>query len=598
MNNQERTFKKSESNGLTEGNNEENNTLIKNINISDKCEPKIDLGYNRIKYRASDNSQNNKNNTIDTNNYKYNNKDDDNNIFQKEEEKIKENSIIKEKEEEKLNINLKERESISINSKETEKEITLKKEREESKDKYNESKIKELSEEDNISLSNSYFNESSKLSTIKRNIEKNNNKTDEKNQFKNNNNSNKNINNNMINDFSYKNEISIKSEGSNNIIVETKFFKKDKNKENIDLVKESKEKILTKEEILYYTHIIFLNNSKFMKNQQKYMMTKTNFLNILKSLNLISSQIILVEIDLIYDSICPKSSMIIYSQFNQLLMKVIQKLYPEKYNISPKLTINYFLNKLINYYNLFFENKIPKDYLYKYQYNSIVKLLQVYPNEKQINIINEIFLTINEIYEKYFLYELNYNHDFIYRSRENLIEFCKDFEIVPQIINSTQAMTYYNLAIHIDQTYNFLSSELKKYKNIKNKGIIFTLIHFNLFLIHISLYYYTKLFGSKTWTYDENNQNITNEGKLILFLEKLEYSKGMINFIPKLSTPRTKNMTLIPSREICYSLDIFELHKKKTKENKFLDEVFYNEQENIEKEKIEKDKEIKNMLFD
>ena len=78
------------------------------------------------------------------------------------------------------------------------------------------------------------------------------------------------------------------------------------------------------------------------------------------------------------------------------------------------MTINYFLNKLITHYNLYFKNKIPKDYLYKYQYNSIVKLLQIFPNENQLFILNEILLTLNEIYEKYFIYELNYNHYIIY----------------------------------------------------------------------------------------------------------------------------------------------------------------------------------------
>jgi len=61
------------------------------------------------------------------------------------------------------------------------------------------------------------------------------------------------------------------------------------------------------------------------------MMSKSNFLNILKSLNLITSQQILVEIDLIFNSISPKSPMIIYSQFNQILLKIIETLYPEKY---------------------------------------------------------------------------------------------------------------------------------------------------------------------------------------------------------------------------------------------------------------------------
>ena len=100
------------------------------------------------------------------------------------------------------------------------------------------------------------------------------------------NNSNNN-NNNTYDLILNSNEISIESEGPNNIIIETKFNKSNNAyaNEDIDLTKESKENMLSKEEILYYTHIIFLNNSTYVKNQQKYMMSKTNFLNIIKSLN-------------------------------------------------------------------------------------------------------------------------------------------------------------------------------------------------------------------------------------------------------------------------------------------------------------------------
>ena len=293
------------------------------------------------------------------------------------------------------------------------------------------------------------------------------------------------------------------------------------------------------------------------------MMSKSNFLNIMKTLNLISTQLILVEIDLLFDSFSTKFKMITYSQFNQILMKIIQILYPEKYKISPKLTMNYFLNKLINEYNLFFENKIPKDYLYKYQYNSIVKILQIMPDENQIFIMNDIYLIVNEIYSKYFRYEINYNHRMMYKSSENLIEFCKDFEIIPQTINQTQAMTYYNLSIHINEGYNIFNNEIKKYQNFKNKGIIFTLVHFMLFIIHISLYSYTKIFGSKKWTYDLNDSSISKETKLIIFLEKLEHSKGMLNFIQPLSWPTNKAFSLIPDKEICSLAGIFDIYKNK-----------------------------------
>ena len=380
------------------------------------------------------------------------------------------------------------------------------------------------------------------------------------------------IKNEILDDFMIENNL------NNNINKLSIIPKEEDTFESINIIKESNNyNILTREQILYFTHIIFLNNASFMKNKECYMMSKSNFLNILKSIKIIKSQLILVQIDLIYDSISSKSSMIDYSQFNQILMKIIKNIYKEQYSKSPQLTINIFITKLINYYNLFFENKIPKDYLYKYQYNSIVKILQIFPNENQIILIKEIILTINEIYEKYFFYELDYNKEYLYKSSENLVLFCKDFEIVPQIINSTQAVTYYNLIIHIQQIYNTLQDSLKKLKICKNKGKIFTLYHFILFIIHMSLYSYTKLFGSKTW--NVKNNNISKESKLLLFLEKLEHSKGMTNFLSKLFTPRTKPLSLIPPKRVCLDLGIFESEKKNLKLNEFLDEIFQEKKE-------------------
>ena len=389
-------------------------------------------------------------------------------------------------------------------------------------------------------------------------------------------------NNQNLYDNSIKNEnlgdFMIENNLNNNINKLSIIPKEEDTFESINIIKESNNyNILTREQILYFTHIIFLNNASFMKNKECYMMSKSNFLNILKSIKIIKSQLILVQIDLIYDSISSKSSMIDYSQFNQILMKIIKNIYKEQYSKSPQLTINIFITKLINHYNLFFENKIPKDYLYKYQYNSIVKILQIFPNENQIILIKEIILTINEIYEKYFFYELDYNKEYLYKSSENLVLFCKDFEIVPQIINSTQAVTYYNLIIHIQQIYNTLQDSLKKLKICKNKGKIFTLYHFILFIIHMSLYSYTKLFGSKTW--NVKNNNISKESKLLLFLEKLEHSKGMTNFLSKLFTPRTKPLSLIPPKRVCLDLGIFELEKKNLKINEFIDEIFQEKKE-------------------
>ena len=485
-----------------------------------------------------------------------------------------------------INNNLKKEESLNQNSMKKENMI-------ENNNKINKFKEENKNPELNISIKEKKLkfhlkNEKDKnnetIKSISIQSEGNNNFTYD---IKANNNNKETLNNEKSNHNSNLNEACIKSESSNDFINNTnqndnnnKFStipKYEETFESINLIKDSNDKILTKEQILYFTHIIFLNNSEYNKSKDCYMMSKTNFLNILKPLNIIKSQLILVEIDLIYDSISAKKSMIIYSQFNQILMKIIQKLYPEQYSMSPQLTITYFINKLIKYYNLFFENKIPKDYLYKYQYNSIVKLMQASPNENQLYLISQIILTINEIYEKYFTYELDKNQENINKSSENLVNFCRDFEVVPQIINSTQAMTYYNLIIHIEQLYNFFKDALKNKKICKNKGKIFTLYHFILFILHMSLYTYTKIFESKTW--NTKNSDITKESKLLLFLEKLEHSKGMTNFLSKLYTPRTKPLSLIPPRKVCLSLGILDKEKKKITES--LDDVFFKEKESI-----------------
>ena len=93
----------------------------------------------------------------------------------------------------------------------------------------------------------------------------------------------------------------------------------------------------------------------------------------------------------------------------------------------------------------------------------------------------------------------------------------------------------------------------------------------------MSLYTYTKIFGSKTW--NTKNNDITKESKLLLFLEKLEHSKGMTNFLSKLYTPRTKSLSLIPPRNVCLALGVLDKEKKKITES--LDDVFFKEKESI-----------------
>ncbi len=110
----------------------------------------------------------------------------------------------------------------------------------------------------------------------------------------------------------------------------------------------------------------------------------------------------------------------------------------------------------------------------------------------------------------------------------------------------------------------------------------------------MSLYSYTKIFGSKSW--NSNDNNISKEAKLLLFLEKLDHSKGMTNFLSRLYTPRTKSLSLIPPREVCLALGILEIDKKKQKVIESLDDAFYKEKESesikIKESPKEKEKEL------
>ena len=133
-------------------------------------------------------------------------------------------------------------------------------------------------------------------------------------------------------------------------------------------------------------------------------------------------------------------------------------------------------------------------------------------------------------------------------------------EILPYILNETQIMTYYKLVIHYEQPYKFLDSN-------NNKGAIFTLNHFILYIIHISLYSFSK-------KYENISKNIScstnNESKLLLFLERLESSNGMINFNKKFLIAQSKNLSFIPSKDNYYKIGEISHKTEKFRKNKII----------------------------
>lgn len=305
--------------------------------------------------------------------------------------------------------------------------------------------------------------------------------------------------------------------------------------------------MLTKNEIKQYTHLLFLNMAKFSEKDNDYFISQQSLIKLLKENGIISDKMVkLSEIDILFKSISPKSLKLNSSQFLTFLLRLAQKIYPEEFKENPKQTINFFLGNLFeNYADILNSEKIPLEAVgnNSCQYKTIETLLSYVPDEKQIYIINRLLFTITEIYIKYFIFELEESTDLARKSVKNLISFSRDFEVLPYIINETQLVTYYHLSINNNS--NNVAIIDAKY----NQGESFTLNNFCIFLIHFSLLSYTKNIKGTSDTSQDSEAS-----KLLMFLERLETSKGMKTFTRKLNRPSANKLSLIPPKEVFIQL--------------------------------------------
>ena len=202
---------------------------------------------------------------------------------------------------------------------------------------------------------------------------------------------------------------------------------------------EQNEHLLSKNEIKQYTHLLFLNLAKFSAKDNDYFISQQSLNKILKENSIINPKVIkLSEVDLLFKTISPKSLKLNSNQFLTFLLRLTQKIYPKEFKKNPKQTINFFLGNLFeNYADILNNEKVPLESIAdsSCQYKSIETLLSYIPNDKQIFIINKIIFTLNEIYIKYFVYELESSTDLARKSVVNLIAFARDFEILPFIIS-------------------------------------------------------------------------------------------------------------------------------------------------------------------
>jgi hypothetical protein len=284
-------------------------------------------------------------------------------------------------------------------------------------------------------------------------------------------------------------------------------------------------------------NIIFLNYATYSIKKNLYLISVENIIKLIKDIGFLFDSIKLYQIDLLIKKVCPKLKYIIFEDFMSILIKIAQKAFPTEFKKNKDLLLNHFFHTIFSIYDtILTEELVPLNDLIKYPYSSITSLMNIIPDDSQILVLNSLLYTLNEIYEKYFIYNTNINSGLDNdHNLSNFFDFCKDFEIIPFIFNDTQIITYYNTVLGKKDLFRLIDDS-----NEKNN--IFTFNNFILFFIHLSEYYYAKIYLN----FKENGKKETQLSKLIMLLTKLECSKGMRNIINS-SLP---NLSLMPSKEL------------------------------------------------
>lgn len=402
---------------------------------------------------------------------------------------------------------------------------------------------------------------------------------------------------------------------------------------------------------------LFFNFGNFVVKENKFFISFQNTLKILRNTNILNSGLIkLPDIDILLKKINSKIPRFDNKQFLDFFVLLSEQIAKKLFDKSRKIAIEAVYRDFILPYIL----EINERSVSAEEINSgnfIYKAIEDFLVDYQICdfhclIISDIYSTLFEIYKVYFHYEDNNYTDvskIIERSLENLICFCKEFEIVPYSVSYNQLVVYYNLIIKnnlerikeeninsscsnknnnsgknnnlhinnnmivkdydvnlhgIDQKSNLNTnnnndhddriiektspdqSELNNYKeeqitsnfqnnitnnyrnnvnsikhmllnsnllNSNNKdklqfGKVFSFPIFLEMLIHISELAFLRLVYS---SYSDMNA----VERFLVFLEKLQSSKGFVNFERKTSKPHTLSSTLIPSKKTLIKID-------------------------------------------
>ena len=205
---------------------------------------------------------------------------------------------------------------------------------------------------------------------------------------------------------------------------------------------------------------IFLNNSQYNNKDKDYFMSRFQIIDILKKSRIISKNIITkTSADIILSKLYPYKRKYNLIDFMNYLTEICHYIYKEKFESSPKETMDYFLNCFFNNYNEILKEKNSKNFMEKMDDNSCtIKCIETIITSKIqkpiVKLLLSLYDSFKKLYKVYFKNETNKNINIsvnqemiMTSSSDSLLQFSKDFEIVPYIISKSNLNTYYNFLL-------------------------------------------------------------------------------------------------------------------------------------------------------
>ena len=339
-----------------------------------------------------------------------------------------------------------------------------------------------------------------------------------------------------------------------------------------------------KTEIIEKINKIFLNNAQFSSLENDYFISQQKIINILTKSKVISKNVMpLSKLDIIFRSINPNSNKYNLLDFINFLTKLAKTIYTNDFDTNPKEVMNYFLDCFFYNYEDYLIEDSSKNFIENATVNNCtIKTIETIVTTEVDNIIvemlNSIYNTFKTLYMFYFQNELNSKNDYDklqQQSLKNAITFCKDFEILPLLLNESQFVTYFNFVLKYDienpsaiKELFSIEDEKRKYTNhthaktttnvntisfsrfSKEKGKCYQLSMFILMFYHFALIVYYKQLQLNFQNKKTNDIDI-----MLFFLERLENSKGWSRFSHKRNrTNNSGTFSFIPSNQVITKL--------------------------------------------